>query len=433
GIKGDQEQERRATSALLAVIQAVPEFARALLKPLGAPAGRLGAFIEPAFAYGDKKVRPDGLIVVERAGKTWSAAVEVKTNKNDLGPEQLNMYLDLCRENGIGTLITISNQIVTLSGAHPTDGLDGRRLRKTTLQHFSWMRILAEAQLQKEHRGISDPDQAWILGELIRYLQAPASGALQFSDMGESWVRVRQGVLNGTLTPSDDGAFAVVQRFESLLRYASFRLSARLGVDVRPVVSKAAKDDPAKHAKSVVAEFAKDAQLRGALRVEDTVAPLEVAVDLRSAQIMSSVRVDAPKEGRPLTRVNWVLRQLKAAPAGVRIETYVKRAQAPSNVCLLGEALQKPELLVPADGREITAFTATLISPMGTARGEGKRSFVDSFLNAVDTTYKAILESLQAWAPKAPKLLPTSNPLGDEEPNGALDEPIAEGDATGNA
>jgi hypothetical protein len=37
---GVEAQERRVASALLAVIAAVPEFGRALLKPLGPPAGR---------------------------------------------------------------------------------------------------------------------------------------------------------------------------------------------------------------------------------------------------------------------------------------------------------------------------------------------------------------------------------------------------------
>ena len=39
GIRGAEEQERRGTSALLAVLTAVHEFERELLKPLGAPAG----------------------------------------------------------------------------------------------------------------------------------------------------------------------------------------------------------------------------------------------------------------------------------------------------------------------------------------------------------------------------------------------------------
>ena len=41
GIGGQDEQEKRATSFLLAVMCAVPQFGRALLQHLGAPAGRI--------------------------------------------------------------------------------------------------------------------------------------------------------------------------------------------------------------------------------------------------------------------------------------------------------------------------------------------------------------------------------------------------------
>src|ERR1700689_4502985 len=46
GIGGADEQERRATSALLAVVQSVREFGRVITLPMGAPGGRLSAFIE---------------------------------------------------------------------------------------------------------------------------------------------------------------------------------------------------------------------------------------------------------------------------------------------------------------------------------------------------------------------------------------------------
>lgn len=41
GIGGPDEQERRATSALLAVIASVKEFARAVLGPLGGASGKV--------------------------------------------------------------------------------------------------------------------------------------------------------------------------------------------------------------------------------------------------------------------------------------------------------------------------------------------------------------------------------------------------------
>ncbi len=111
GINGADEQERRATSALLAVMSSVREFQRALLQPLGAPAGNVQTFIEVPFTLGDKRLYPDGLIRVSRAQRTWTALVEVKTGPNDLAAEQLENYLEIVRENGFQALLTISNQI----------------------------------------------------------------------------------------------------------------------------------------------------------------------------------------------------------------------------------------------------------------------------------------------------------------------------------
>ena len=60
GINGAEEQERRATSAVLAVMTSVREFGRALTRPLGAPAGSLSAFIEVPFARGEGRSTPMG-------------------------------------------------------------------------------------------------------------------------------------------------------------------------------------------------------------------------------------------------------------------------------------------------------------------------------------------------------------------------------------
>ena len=109
GINGAQEQEKRATSALLAVMGAVPEFARSLLAPLGAPGRPPETFIEVPFDLDGKRVIPDGLVRVTRGSKMWTALIEVKTGKNVLASEQLEHYLDVAREHGFDALVTISN------------------------------------------------------------------------------------------------------------------------------------------------------------------------------------------------------------------------------------------------------------------------------------------------------------------------------------
>ena len=78
GINGAEEQERRATSALLAVTTAVREFGRSLTTRFGAPAGAVEAFIEVPFDVGDTTLYPDGLLRVKRGRKTWTALVATK-------------------------------------------------------------------------------------------------------------------------------------------------------------------------------------------------------------------------------------------------------------------------------------------------------------------------------------------------------------------
>src|SRR4051794_40687986 len=172
GINGAEEQERRATSALLAVMSAVKEFGRAITQPYGAPAGALQTFIEVPFTLGDAKCFPDGLIRAVRGQRLWTALVEVKTGSNDLQAEQLDRYLDVAKEQGFDALITISNEIPPVPGQHPT-AVDRRKLKKVALHHLPWSEVLTIAVMQKEYRGVADPDQAWILGELIRYLEHP--------------------------------------------------------------------------------------------------------------------------------------------------------------------------------------------------------------------------------------------------------------------
>jgi len=268
GISGADEQERRATSALLAVIPAVKEFGRALLSPFGVPAGTIETYIEVPFELGDRTLYPDGLIRVSRGQRSWTALVEVKTGTNELKPEQLESYLDIAREQGFDAVITISNEIPAVPGQHPTV-VDRRRLRKVALYHLPWVEILAAAVMQKEYRGVADPDQAWILGELIRYLEHPRSGALAFEDMGASWVPIRQAVHSGTLRVGDKGIQDVAARYDALLRFVGLRLGQRLGADVQPVLSRKEISDPSLRTQALVTSLSTTGTLVGGIRIPD--------------------------------------------------------------------------------------------------------------------------------------------------------------------
>ena len=417
GISGADEQERRATSALLAVMSSVKEFGAAITKPLGAHAGTLDTYIEVPFVLGDSKVFPDGLIRVSRGSKIWTCLVEVKTGTNELQTLQLENYLDVAREQGFDAVLTISNEIPPIAGQHPTTA-DKRKLRKVSIHHLSWSQILCEAVMQKEHRGVADPDQAWILGELIRYLEHPRSGALEFSDMGESWVSVRNAVATGTLRPSDKTVPEVAGRWDALLRFVSLQLGRRLGEEVTPVLSRKELAEPVLRLQNVLGELTTKATLRGSIRVPNTVGNIEVVADLRANQIVCHVDIDAPKEGRAKTRVNWLIRQLADAPGNLRVEAFAAHTRGPGTAELLSVVREDPMVLVADPNKELKTFRVALTAPLGQKRGRGRGAFIDSVNDAVNGFYGDIVQHLKAWRAVPP---PMRNPaVIDVEPVGRL-------------
>jgi hypothetical protein len=403
GISGADEQERRATSALLAVMSAVREFGRTLTQPLGAPAGLVQTFIEVPFKHGDKQCFPDGLIRVTRGQRQWTALLEVKTGSNLLQAEQLELYLDVARENGYDALITVSNEIPPIAGQHPT-ALDKRKLKKVALYHLPWTEILTMAVMQKEYRGVADPDQAWILGELIRYLEHPRSGAMEFGDMGAAWVPVREAIGAGTLRAGDAVVPEVAGRFDALLRYAGLRLGRKLGTEVTPALTRRDTSDPAGRTQVLVAQLTSTGMMTGSLKIPGAVGPLHVTADLRAGKIVCDVDVDAPREGRPTTRVNWLVRQLRDAPDDVRVEAFAVHARGPGSAELLRTVRADSTALIGDPAKELRSFRVARSSPAGTKRGTGRGGFIDSVLDAIDDFYEQVIQNLKPWMPTPPRL-----------------------------
>jgi hypothetical protein len=305
---------------------------------------------------------PDGAIIVERGKTRCTCLVEVKTGSAQLAPEQVNRYLDWARENRLDGVLTISNQI-TASAAESPVSVDGRKLRTTRLHHLSWWRIITEAIVQHRHRGVDDPDQAWLLGELIAYLDDERSGASGFEDMGENWVKVRTAV-----------------------------------------------------------SLAGEGRIEAAIRVPDAVGPVLVQADLRTRKVITSVTLDALGDGRPATRVNWLLRQLKEAPTGLLVEVSFANSKS-TTAALLSAASEDPgSLLLSNDPkRQPRSFRLALSRPMGTKRGRGERSFVlETRRQAVDF-YRELVQDLRPWRASAPRL-PDDK---DDAPTAASSEPPA--------
>jgi hypothetical protein len=405
GMRSVTEQEQRATSGLLAVLSSVDEFGHVITKPFGAPKGKLQTFIEVPFELDDgRKVRPDGVILLQKGKRRWAALLEVKTGTSELARDQIESYLDVAKEQGFDCVITISNQITRIPGQHPVT-VDKRKVRRVRLHHLSWSHILTEAMLQKAHRGVADSDQSWILGELIRYLQHPNAGSIDFSDMGEHWVSVRDAVKNGILRSNDKSALEVAGRWEELLSFVVLQLGRKLGADVQEKLTKKERDDIGFRIANIVESMVADGKMPGNIRIPNTVGDISLVVDLRAQQVTASVSIDAPKTGKNKTKINWLLRQLKTASDELRLDSWGLRARS-SMADLLGTVRDNPARLNPVDNRDVVSFSVSLSRPMGLNRTQGKRSFIDSVLSTIDEFYAEAVQHLREWQPPAPKLEP---------------------------
>jgi len=412
GIKGVDEQERRATSALLAVMMAVPEFARSLLSKVRAPTGQLKTYIEPSFTIeSGARIRPDGALVIRRGNTTWRALAEVKTSTNELDRSQVEAYLELARAEGFNALITISNQLGTATDAHPLT-VDARKTKSVRLHHWSWVEILSEAVMQREYRGVSDPDQAWILGELIQYLQHPQSGAMEFQDMGPNWVAVRESTRDGTLRSNDRGVNDVIVRWDQFMQYLCLFLGRDLGVGVDQVLPRKEQNDPGARRTHLVQGLTTDGTLEGTLRIQRAIGDITLTASLRARTVTTSIQLEAPQDGRPTTRVNWLTRQLADASPDLRIDATFVGSRA-STSCKLGQLIGDPaKLLLPDKSKAPRTFAVCMMADMGSKRGGVKGSFIGEATDLLLTFYRTVVQELRPWAGTAAKL-PTQRDVAD--------------------
>lgn len=422
GIGSTKEAEQRAASALLAVLTVVRDLSIELFGPRGASRAQkatVEAYTEVEHKLNGKKWRPDGLVVVTYGKTVWSTLVEVKTGTDELTPDQINAYWDIARDQGYDHVLTISNEIAPNASTHPTPGLKVRSNSKVGVSHESWTSLLTTAITLKQHKGVEDPEQAFLLAELIRYLEHPASGALAFDDMGPHWTTVREAVRNVGTTPKDEGIDDICARWDQLLRYGALQLGANLGEDVAIVLSRA-HQDPETRQHDLMEQLTADGVLTGALRVPDTVGDIEILADLRARQLQVTVEVPAPQDKQWRGRVGWLLRQLDDAPDQTIVEAWPKNARSCHSASLA--ATQEDRDLLAPDGKEPFKFRVALRAEMGLNRTNGgkRAGFVESVLGLVDTFYEQIVQGITPWQPSAPKTKKTVTAEPDDEAGEAM-------------
>ncbi|MFD9820671.1 TerD family protein [Streptomyces violascens] len=397
-LKSDREREMRATSVLLAVMTQVPEFGRRLTAAFGAPAGRMETFTEVSLPNGDAPRRPDGVIRVERAGKLWTALVETKTNGNALRSEQIQDYMDIAARRGYEAVITLSNDVALEGSSLVEVKTDGRRKHKVALWHLSWAEVTHQAQLLIRHEGVRNEAHAWLLQELLHYLQHENSGCHGFQNMGPAWVPVRNGIDEETLSPGDPRTVQVVESWERLIRQVCLRLGGELGTKVVPVQRAKRGTDPQSRRAELAGRLCVDGQLHAEIRVEGAPGILAIVADLRMGRLRTSIEVPAPEQGYPLTWVKKLMKQLGEAPADLHVQTLLDgETLGPRGT--LERLRPEPGDLLPRGPERITGFRLTLSKSVGSTRGNAETGFIRGVDAAVDLFHAGVVTQLERPRP----------------------------------
>lgn len=415
----DSRREQRVASVFLATLSAVPDLAQPLLSGLGVRVGKrsvIDTYTEVVLkTRNDVKDRPDGLIVVSSGSKSWKALVEAKIGSAQLDDQQVQRYMTLARDNGIDAVITISNQFVARPTHSPIKA-PKTLTRRVDLFHWSWKTILTESVLLQTRDAVSDPDQAFILREFIRFLSHDSVGVSGFDRMPPAWrdtvTLVKSG---GSLAKHSPEAAALVTAWHQETRDLALRMSQHLASDVRVKLSRGHSVDGDLRLKDDCAKLAAHKRLEVDYEIPNAASPLSVTADLVSQTIRVGMEVDAPQDKqRGPARVNWLLRQLKAANDDQLFVRIIWPSRAKDSVCRLSELRENPKSALGDTTHPPKGFEVFLLSDDG-RRFAGRKTFIEEVEKAVPDFYDNVGQSLERWVPRPPKPIAKEPPAGEVE------------------
>ena len=413
-VVADTRKEQRATSALLAVIGSVAEYGRDLLSVVGAPVGktsRIRCFTEVEFKSQPKETRqrPDGLIQVRTGKRIWSAIVEAKVGNAVLDAEQIEAYLDIAHLVGADAVITISNQFAARPTHHPVT-VSKRKLGKIGLYHWSWTFLLTQAVIEEGSKGVEDPDQAFILNELIRYLDHDSSGVTGFNRMPATWKNLCASVQHGTrLTRSAPEVVDAATSWHGLTRFIALKMSVGVGREVSVYLSRSHAKDADQRLHDDVAALATASSLQASFDIPDAADRVHFSADLARRTLTASMTLQAPKDRKlPKALFTWIFRQVEVCPDDGLMIVAKWPGRTPDTSATLAQMREDRNVLLGgAAGQMPVAFEVRQVGDLG-GRFWGARTFVEDALRAATAFYEEVGQYLEAWVPKPPKVKPES-------------------------
>ena len=427
----DSRKEERLVSIVLATLSRVRPFAEQLLERCDQRVGKsstLTAHTEVDFPSidGSSKDRPDGLLCLATRKTRWTAILEAKIDNSEINQEQIQRYADLAKRHHIDAIITLSNQLVPLP-THVPYSLSKRTTNQVKLFHFSWISIVTYAHLILRNRSIIDPDQAYILSEMTRYLDHDSSGVRRFERMNGEWRSLVFGIRDGQqFNWSSPEIESTVASWHQEERDICLILSRLIGeqVSIRRL-SRKHQADPMRRLRDACDALATSHELHSAFGIPNAASDLELTVDLQRRTISCSMKLNAPLDKqRASARINWVRRQLKSvANDNVKVRAIWPGRALSTQASLTEVKMDSKCLENERAGMAPAGFEIVMINDIG-VRFPGRRTFIEELEKMVPNFYDEVGQHLRAWSPPPPTIA-KDDPIHETE-SSSVAEPHAE-------
>ena len=407
----DSRKEQRIVSILLATLSVVRPLAAQLLGSCDvrlAKTAKLHCYTEVEFPTSNENGddRPDGVLSVVRGKTRWTALLEAKIDNAEISVEQVLRYAKIAREYKIDAVITLSNQLAPLP-THVPYSVPRKFSNHINFFHISWISVLTQASLILGENEEIDHEQAYILGEMARYLEHPKSGVKRFDKMNIEWRPLVLGIQNGQkFNRSSSEIETTLANWHQEERDVCLILSRRTGERVGIRISRKHQADPTLRLKDACDTLVTSHELRSAFIVPNASSDLDVIVNLQRRTISCSMELRAPGDRKSArARINWLVRQLQ----GIDVDDVIIRARWPGKG--LPTQAKLSEIHVDTKSLEsgrpgATPLSFEVIMIRGIAgRFSGRQTFIEDLEKLIPEFYERIGQRLCSWSPPPPSIV----------------------------
>lgn len=435
-IVAESQKEQKTLAIVLSSMVSVRPFAGAILKQVDVRVGKrttVRAFTEVTLTNEVKglKDRPDAYLTVETGRSSWSALIEAKVGKQTVESDQLERYVELAKANSIDAVITITNELAPDPTIIPTPML--KQIPKgVTLFHLSWSAILTQAFLLVSAKDdpFQNDDEAFIVGELVRYLEHPNSGRLPMDAMSKEWPKIVADIqARHPIQPKSPDIQEMITSWHQEARDVALLMTRKLGEATTLSISRGELANPKGWVDEEAKRFCERNELEFQLDVPNAAGKIDIVADFLRRSISVRMKINAPMDrASNSAKLNWLLRQLSKSEKERVVILCITKGKGHNFGALADEIDPKSDEIKGLS--DVASFRVEMSSDLG-AKFNSRKKFIEGLEALVPEFYINVGQHLQSWVAPPPKIRKETIEPAQVEKSGARSSTSEEG-ALGN-